>query len=387
MKSLALKPITLPSVSFAAGSTAQSVFDHAPKEEFGKPIHFAGITFDINVTSHANTTAPTTQAALNNIVRRLEIRDGKGNVRFQGNGFNAMRAKERLENGRELCPMPDFPAANAVSHWARHWAAFPQLMEGFPTDGLLSVAQMQGGAIDYTFGALTDYTADTTALVATITPTLWACVLDEVRIPPLYKWQEYAVTGQDFLVTGRQLVAYLGLLDSSAYGAITAADFGSISVQLGQGQLVNAVDAEVIGRMYQGIFGAGIIGGNQGEPRAATDDNIDIPDRVGGQTDLAKQVADLQVVHAAAPGCRLSKLYEADPLRVQWNGNQATGTVLALGSFVHQSQAVYGATLDHVLQKLGRARGPIVAKTFKRLDDPRKLARTAGYMPYAMKAA
>lgn len=377
MKAIALKPVPLPSLAFSASGTASTSFDFLPKEDMGKPVHVAGITWDINktaVTYGGSSTAPT-RAGANNIVRRLEIRDGKNQVRFLGTGFNALRVKERLEHGGNMVPEPDLAAA--VMHWARHWTAMPHRLYGFPSDGLIPAALLHGGQIDYTFGALADISADLTALTAAIVPIAWCCTLDYVNLPPLYKFEEQAVTGKSFQLTGKRALAYLGLINSTSFDAISAGDFGNISVALAQGNIVNNVEAEGLGRFYQGVFATGLMGANQGEPRAATDDNSKV---INGSSPTATvgQDADLQVLHAAMPGTKLSKLYEADPCVVSWDGSQS-GATLYVGSFLEQAKTVAGAEIDHIFSKLGKKRGAVKFKTDKPVDDPRKIQR-----PWAM---
>lgn len=382
-RGLALKPIQLPTISYSASGTASTSFDFLPKEDFGKPVHVAGITFDIHQSAISITT-PATRVGQNNIVKRMELRDGKNQVRFIGGGFNALRAKERLEHGGAWVPEPD--KAAAVNHWGRHWAAMPHRMEGFPSDGLIPVALLHGGQIDYTFGALTDYSADLVSTTTVITPIAWCCTLDYVNLPPLYKFEQQAVTGKSYMITAKRALAYLGLLNSSSFDAITAGDFGNISASLAQGDLVRNVPAPALTRMYQALMNSGLIGALQGDPRAATDDNSKIPDSLTPFTALIAQDVDLQVVHAAMPGTRLSKLYEADPCTVSWDGTQS-GAELLIGSFLEQTPGVAGAAIDHVFSKLGKARGPIKPKTHKPVTDIRQLGNRPWLYPYKVKFA
>lgn len=380
-KGYSYKPITLPSVAFSVGGQANVSFDSLPKEDFGKPVHVAGITFDVDITAISNTTAPT-RAQSNTLVKRIEIRDGRNQIRLQCGGFNGLRMKERLENGGAMVPEPDLAGSSALAHFARHWTVFPARMYGFPSDGLIPAALLHGGSIDLNFmAALTDYSADLVSMSATILPTVWCVSLDnELRIPPHYQWMEYAMAAKSQMLTGKRRLAFLGLLNDVAYGAIAAGDFGNLSVQVADGMLVNAVPAEAVNRMYQAIFRAGGIGALQGEPRAATDDNA----KEVTTTSVAAVTADLQVVYAAGPDCRITKLPESDPATVSYDGSQSSGTYLAVGSFLEQPPAVLQANLEHCLSKLGKRRGPVAPKTDKQ-TSPDKLAKHAAFHPFSMK--
>lgn len=351
MKAFQLVPFILRPPSFTAGSQDVVTLDVLPETSLGRIAHLAGIELDITATP-TFTTAPTV-VGINNICRRLEFNDG-AQPRFQG-GYNTLRAFELLENGRLRLPDPDTNSASTNTfNFGRYLPMGPWGYAGDPTDFLVPCAALKTGKLEFSWGALTDFSADTTVLTVTTRLIAWLAFLDkEIRIPPFYERNSFQVANADAQLPGRALYACGGLLNSNSFDAITAGDFSEIIVGTGSGDLPG-ISCSSLTRAFHAQMNSGHINQINGEPRAATDDNSKI---VNGGTPTALAPADniLQPWAWSPPGSRISKLalMSESSLRVRWPaGSQATGSIL-YGRFVAQSPNARAAIGARALQKLG----------------------------------
>lgn len=344
MKNFQLVPFVMRSPTFAASGQDVLPLDVLPNTGLGRIAHLAGFSFRCVVTP-TFTTAPTI-VGLNNIVRRLEFNDG-AQPRFQG-GFNYLRLFEMLENGKLRIPDPDTNSGSTNGfYFSRYLPMGPWGFEGDPTDFLLPCAALKTGKLEFNWGALTDISADTTAVTVSIQVTAWLAYLDrELRIPPFYERNSFQVSNADAQLPGRALYACGALLNSSSVDAITAGDFSQIIVGTGSGDLP-AVGVGTLTEAYRAQMGCGQITEVQGEPGAATDDNAKVKNS-GTPTALVGADAVVQPWAWSPPGTRISKLalMAESSLRVRWpSGSQATAVVL-YGRFVAQppnAKAVLGA--------------------------------------------
>ncbi len=374
-------PYPLPTVAYVAGGRANSPLRDIPVSQFGRLAHVAAISFHAAVTPTL-TTPPTTQVQMNSIVKTLEIFDGQ-QLRFSGNGFNALRMKERIENGRLVNADPDAAANGAVYRLSRIWHVGPPRFAFSPSDFLLPAALLLNGEIRYTFGALTDLSADTTAISCNIQPVAWIAVLDELRIPPFYQWMEYTWGAKDNTIAGRAMNLFLSMADSSSYGAITAGDFGSITVNIGSGDLVPSIPAEALAGGYQGFLAAGGIDALQGEPETSADDNAKQVN-LASPTALVAQLADLQMVLQSPPGARISKQFVAEnTTRVRWDGSQASA-LGAVGRIYPQDQP---AVLDMAKRGLGKLSLRDAGSRVKTGSKEEYLGPYKEFMPWVAKVA
>lgn len=327
MKGSQLIPYVLPQVVFAAGGRFSQALNVIPKTVMGRLAHLAGITWEVQITP-TFTTAPDV-IGLNRVVADLKIHDGR-NLRFDGN-FNYLRMFETLENGRLVQPDPDTNSGSGnLFCFGRTWTPGPLGFAGAPSDFVIPAGALENGRIDYTFGALADISADTTAANVVITCTAWLLLLDEVRVPPMVERQAWAANASDINLTGRALYPFLGVLNSANCDAIASGDFGAFTLLTGSGEVVSGVDAEVLCKAYQAQMLSGQFTPVQGEPRAATDDNGKVLNG-GTPTALVSATAALQPVLWSTPNAQISKIVARveSALRLRWNGAQASGVVLA----------------------------------------------------------
>jgi hypothetical protein len=345
-------PYPLPSVTFAAGGRASVPLRTLPPEIMGRVAHVIGYSFEC-ILAPAFTTAPTV-IGQNAMVARLELFDGQ-QVRFSG-GFNDLRMFERLECGGELTPeSPTTGTTGQTRCWERTLFNGPPLLLGSPTDHAYPCASLENGELRFTFGALTDISADTTAATGTINVTAHLVLLDKIRVPPYYERQVYTLSGSDQQFPSKALYAFVGLCNSSSYDAFTVGDLANITVDTGKGQVVPAVHAAVLWRKYNKDFGRGRVGGLVGDPRATTDvAPRDI--NYGTPTALQAAVADQQPVIWMPPDGRITKIV-ADVetnLRVRWSGANGSGTIMHVGRFLEQPSSVRATIALKTLQKFGK---------------------------------
>ncbi len=380
MKAFQLVPYSLPAITWAAGGSATHTLRDVPKSLFGRICHVHSITWEVDVDP-TFTTAPTV-IGLNNVVSDLQIFDGSFN-RFSGGGFNLLRVFEALENGKLSHPEPDTNSASTNNfYFARTWHCGPRHLAGAPSDFLYPGAALENGEIKYRFGALTDISADTTAATVAIRAIVWLAVLDELRIPPALERMAYTAGAADLNLTGRAMYLYMAMLNSASVDAITAGDFGAMTVDTGAGQLISAIDAEELGRAYHSQMDSGQFTVVQGEQRASTDDNPVIKNG-GTPTALVAATAAIQPLVWCPPGTRLSKVPAvADSVcRVRWNGSQASGAIAAT-RVLEQSQTAMATVAARALNRLGlRDRGTKV----KTLSKAPYTGPRPDFMPYAVK--
>lgn len=378
MKALSLIPIQLPSVSYSASGNATTDLRRLPHRLFGRIAHLAGITFDIECTP-TFTTAPTALAYNNGMCSRLEIFDGT-QVRLSCDGFSALRFFERSEHGRDIVPEIRLSAdvSGDTFGWSRHWSVGPPLMAGSPSDFLIPCSALENGEIRYSFGALTAFSADTTAVTATIRPIALIALLDEIRIPPFIERVQSNWTAADNQISGKFLLANLALADSTSWGAWAAGELSSVTVETGSGQLVPGVDAEALGRTYNYLRQTGDIGALMGEFRAADDLGPHMIDTESA-TALANSTRDCQMVFAAPPDCQISKLpFVESQMRVRWSGSQASGVCFAT-RILEQTNEMVASMAARVSEKLGVKVKGIKIKTLSKqpYDGPYK-----SFMPW-----
>lgn len=369
-------PYQLPDLTWTAGSKGVHLLKDLPHKVRGRIAHVVGISWEVDVDP-TFTTAPT-NFGLNQVVKGLKIHDGS-QLRFDGN-FAYLRVFEALELGRLRQPDPDTNSGSTNNfYFGRYWSPGPANFLGNPTDFALCCASLENASITYDFGALTDISADTTAATVTIKTVVWLMPMDEVRVPPVYERQAYAANSADLLLTGRALYPFMALLNSANVDAISAGDFGSITVNDGDGELVSALDAEVLCKAFQAQMASGQFTPVQGEPRAATDDN---PKEInsGSPTAAVAVTAAVQPVLWCTPGAMISKVVARAEtgLRVRWNGSQASGIVL-VGRILEQPNTVIASTATKALNKLGIGFKGAKVKTLSKSDYRGPLRE---FMPY-----
>lgn len=380
MKALSIIPYQLPTVSWSASGTAQTDLRRLPHRLMGRIAHLAGFTFDV-ADAYTATNPTLTVLQLNNIVNRFEFFDGT-QIRFSGRGFNAMRMFERLEHMRKMASeatLHDVGSGETVA-FARHLPLGPALFAGAPSDFVLPCAALENGELRYSFGALADIGGGTSAsAVITITPTAWLVLLDEIRIPPFVERMEYDTVATDNPISGKCLLACLGAANDTAFGAIAPADFSTVTVETGSGQIIPGVDAEVLSRMYQYLLQTGELNATFGEARSATEDDGPRIVDPASATAIAAGPLDLQPFFVAPPDCQISKLpFVESQLRVRWSGGSVTSPIFVT-RILEQTNEMVASMAARVSEKLGVSVKGIKIKTLSKqpYDGPYK-----GFMPW-----
>lgn len=372
----AVVPVNLPSKSFSAGGNDTIALRDLPATLFGRICHLVGIVFNVSATPTFGVGGEPTTVGINNVVKKCDFWDG-GMNRFQG-GFNHLRARERLENGGIVNPDADTATASTVSrHFRRTWTPGPANYAN-QSDFAIPVGSLRDAEVRLEYGSLSDIGAGVTALTATVRPVALLSLLDEVRVPPAYQFVQSTLNAADQLIPGRALYTHLALLNSASFDAITAGDFESVSVDMGFGNVLTGVRTDALTALFQASFGRGSVDGVQGEPAAASDDNM----KGISETTLVAQSADLQPVLFNGPGAKLSKAFRAETgLRIQWSGSQ-TSAVALMGRILEQPPAVVQRITQLATDVLKRTPRSIEIKTAskKPYTGPQK-----GFMPWQVK--
>lgn len=314
-------PFPLPTIAFVASGRASVDFSSLPAQLGGRMAAVSHITFDVQVTPTTSAGSPTA-TELQKIVSNCVIKDG---VRELWNGsFGNMRLSEALENGGLLSPDCDAAATTEAVNFQRVWSCAPGKFAR-PEDFLKMATDFRGGSIDFSFGALTDVTATTTALAATISPVVWLTPVDDFLFPSLVERREGVLTNGTPL-TAEALYCALGITDAQVAAALTAGDLANVSVTTAAFQ-TKQTHVAILERAYHAQLRSAVLNPVKGEPRAATDDNV----KVQNGTALAAAPALISPVIWTPEGCRISRLaYQASPsLTLNWSGSQGSAYYLA----------------------------------------------------------
>lgn len=379
-------PYALPSVTYVAGGNTSSSLALVPKN-FGDLInHIYAIQFKVQLTPTISGGGTLTPDEMQNVVTNLQITDGV-RPRFSGGGFGLLRWREIYEHGRLLTPDSDALATGEAGEFNRVWFPAPQSMANEPSDGLIPVSGLQNGEIKYGFGASTACDANCSAITCTITPIVWLAGLpNEVRLDPVYEFLTFTAAAKDVLLAGDALYAFLAAADSSAFGALTAGDIGSVTIGADRGNIVPGIDAQCLTSAYHMTMGSGHLSPVMGDPRAATDDS---PKVVSG-TALASSAAQLQPLLWTPPGTRKTKLVAraSNALRVAWSGANGSGTLIIAGRFLSQSPTQLGTRLGTILSGLPSKSAVGQPKVLTLSKQPyRGTQEMAAFMAYKQKVA
>lgn len=345
-------PYPLQSVTFAAGQRANVPLRGLPAELLGRIAHVIGYSFEC-IINPAFTTAPTV-VGQNNVVARLELFDGQ-QVRFSGS-FNDLRMFERLESGSELtAESPTTGTTGQTRSWERTLMNGPPRLLGAPTDYAFPCASLENGELRFVFGALTDISADCTAMTGTINVTAHIVLMDKLRIPPYLERIPFIASGKDYQIPGKALYGFIGLCNSTSFDAFTVDDIRTVTIDTGKGQIVPGVDAAILYKKYNKEMDRGRVGGLYGDPRAATDIGPrDI--NYGTVTALLNQVADQQPLLSMPVDGRITKIIcdVESNLRIRWSGANGAGTVIHVTRYMEQPASVQAVIAMKALQRLGR---------------------------------
>lgn len=380
MKSLQIVPYPLTNQNAVAGGRATYAFDQIPVSQFGRIAHMIGLLFDLRITP-TFTTAPTLAgfwSFLNSLVFYDSASERTNLSAFQ------LRAMLIEEAGRDILPNPDLNTGTGNMFAARMFLPLgPLNSAGWSTDWLYPVAALKSGEMRIGFGALTDFSADTSAITATLNVSALLAVLDnEIRVPPAYERRAFNFSANDNVVQGRALYNNAILMKQSN-GAFAAGDLGNLTIDTGDGS-IPATPATQYTAMSQLAKGAGIITQLRGEPVVATDDNEKI---VNLSSPTAIQAADplIQTLIPSFMDGRITKQqFEAMAgMRFKWTGAFATPSIV-VGRTLAQPQAastLIAAKAADVLKKGAPANGKVKTLSGRPWRQP---SRTE-YMPYSFR--
>jgi hypothetical protein len=307
-------------------------------------------------------------------VRSLTIKDGTGRLLFNGS-FASQRLQDALERGYLSVPEPDAAATTEAVNFCRVFKLGPDNFAD-SDDFIQPAAIFRGGSINFGFGALTDGSANCTALTLTVQPYAVCQLHDELILGAICERFETSLTsGQN--IGGEALYTHLGLAKAN-FASISAGDFANVTT-IADGFVRQPIHVADLERMYHADMG---VPTNQtivhGEPRAATDDN---PKLISG-TSVAAQPQYLSPVIWSPQGAKLSKLvFAAKPnLVIQWSGS-ATGYMLA-SRILPRSAADFGKADALVRAALSVSINSVDARTLSKeaYKGPRR-----SYMPLKCK--
>ena len=369
----------LPSQTFSASQTNVQPLNILPKQYLNNRLaHLIAIVASGTVTP-TFTTAPTI-VGTNNFVNRFDFFDGSI-YRFQG-GFNHLRMRERLHSGGVRIADPDTNTASTSSRYVNRILHMgPPQLAAAPSDFAVPTGMFANGTLTITWGALTDLSADTAAATGSIRLIAKLGLFDELRIPPACQFQNLALNASDNNISGRALYLAMALLNSSSFDAISAGDFGNVTLDFGFGQLVPAINAKDLTNSYLDDFNRGDLSTILGEPAGSTDINGKVVNHAS-PTAITSVPADLQPILWMPPAGRLSKAFSAETLaRLKWDGSQTSG-VLLYERILAQEGPTVGALASKALAGTGLSVKALAIKTTSKKEYR---GPYGAYMPWKAK--
>lgn len=365
--------IPLQTATFAAGANASVDFGPLQAQLAGRICHLAAIKFVVNYTPTLSSGTVTCEAA-QKWVRTLTIKDGTGRQYFNGS-FASQRLQDALERGALSVPEHDAAATTEAVNFCRVFKLAPDNFAD-SDDFVQPAAVFRGGNIIIGFGALTDGSANCTALTMTVQPYAVVQLHDELIMGSLVERVEQALTSGT-AIGGEALYAHLGLAKSSAFATLSTGDLSAVQV-IANGFTRDAINVSDLERMYHAdmeVTGPTIV---HGEPRAATDDNP----KVFNGTALAAASAVLSPVIWSPQGVKLSKLvFHAMPnLVVKWTGSSSA--YMLATRILPRTAADFGKAEALIRSALGVQIRSVEARTLSKskYEGPRK-----AYLPLKCK--
>lgn len=375
----------LKSVAFTAGGEEPIGFDTIPKRIFGRIAHLAGFLIDF-YSLPALTTAPTTQLQHHSVINNIVFNDGK--MERYNSSFYNLRQFELLERGNVAIPEPDAAANGAAFNIKKFLPVGPYgSLAGGVSDFLLPVASLSGGELRYKFGALTDFSADTTAQNTSRLQTYAVlCAMDkELRIGPALERKTIPGTSTEIEIKGRALLLALGLIKSSSHTAWTAdTDLKEISLETAHGNSPGVL-ASSLTAMAHFAMRSGQITKLEGELRGAAADNAkDV--NLAAPTALVASLAALQPVVSIPEGLRISKVMNESiaSLKVKWTGTYGTAPIALATRILASDNSVYADYAAKAIDELKMREVSAGIKTLskKKYEGPRR-----EFMPRSIRIA
>ena len=350
-KGMQLYPFPMKTPTFTLNGKDTLSMETLPDTIFNRIAHLVSFMIDVYVVP-TFTTAPTINGIMS-ILNNLVFFDGfseRQNISGQ-----LLRLANIVENGKQIVPDPDTDSGTGNAFAFR----IPLLMgppssAGYPTDYLIPCAALKSAELRFTFGGLTDFSADCTALNnVNIRVTAMLAALDnQVRVPPAFERRSYNFGTNEAIIQGKALYPF-AFMTKQSLAAFSAADLGEVTIDTGIGSVPSIITSSLTA-IAQMETRAGIITQLRGEPRAATDDNEKTVN-LGTPTALKASDAIVQSLIHSPDGHRTSKcLFEAtSAMRVKWTGNFATPTV-TVGRILEQPVTAQAAMATRAIAALGK---------------------------------
>lgn len=380
MKALQVVPYPMTQQTSVVGGKATYPLDAIPTTQFGEIAHLVGFLIDVRLTP-TFTTAPTLAgfwSFLNSIVWF-----DSDSERCNLNAFQ-LRAKLIQECGYNPMPDPDLNSGSGNMFAAKLFIpAGPLNSAGWQTDWLYPVSALKSGELRLNFGALTDFSADTTALTAVVKVTaLLATLSQEIRVPPAFERRSFNFNANDCMVQGRALYNSALMLKQSL-AAFSAGDIGDVTIDTGSGSVPGTPAGQLTAINQLGLL-SGIITQLRGEPLATTDDNEKVVN-LSSPTAIAAADAIIQSLISPFGDARLTKQqYEAMAgMRFKWTGTFATPTIVVGRVLAQPAEA---ATAIAAKASVGLGKGAPKSAKIKTLSGrPWAQADKTIYMPYSFR--
>lgn len=341
---------TITEATISANATVRAAGKDLPLMYGDRLLYHRGWLIEIDLTP-TFTTNPGV-VGHNNLLSLVKFRMN-GQDRYALSG-NAIRMFERHENGGKHAVTEAIQTASASSRvWARYIPNGPRFFAN-ENDFSICNALLTDAELNVKLGALLDISGDTTVITGTIRLIAVMEAKDDIDIAPWFERREETVsTGQT--LEGECLLAEVALCNSSAYGAITAGGFGSLTLETGLGNVVDATDARILNRGYQHLWCPGQVDASQGDAYSATDVN-QRQVNLASPTALAVQTADLQTVLHYGPRQKIAGLpaYVRSNFKVKWAGTN-TSAVRLVGRFLPIEDTKVGEMVETAARVLGKS--------------------------------
>lgn len=331
----------------------------------GRIAHLLG--WNIEVDADPVYTTDPTIVGHNRMISRFEFAVA-GQTRFNLSG-NGARMFERLENGGHTQMEAIDGASDGNRYWSRWLPLGPARTRRLKDYAMCVGSMVQDGELRITSAnALADISADTTSFAMTVYVYAVYWLADEVNVPPMFERREDVVAVGE-LISGQSLLHEVALCNSTSFDAITAGDWGNITLEAGTYNPVPSVPAQGLYRAYNAMANRGEIGSLIGEPRSSTDvAQRRVNDATA--TAIAAQTADLQPVLWQRPGDGITEAHYCPAnAKLSWSGTQvASGNVRLVGRTLRQSGQVYGEMFRRAEDALGTKLAGAKVKTASKAD-------------------
>lgn len=291
-----------------------------------KVAHVIGFVTEIAATP-TFTTAPN-QLGFTSAFRSVVMVADGGRTAIDVSGLD-LRAIEAYENGGQIVhPLPDLNGGTGTLFTdARSIDLGPGNFVGNPSDYAMPCALLDTGTLQLEAPALTDISADTTA--ATVVQRTYAMIIamDSIRIPPKMELRGYNTGGNTLELGERALYASLLMCSNAAHGLLTNGLIGNITLTDRRGPIFNGINASILGKQFNTQMAPGQFSIIQGEPRGTTDHNPKMINQATPTAVLAA-AASYQPVLWSPNGSRLPKVEAEGPIKLTWDGSQATAYIV-----------------------------------------------------------